>query len=290
VAATRDRWQPPQIAERWFKPYTTCSIVSYLVGVIGTTLGEMIIWPDGSPYGDKALKGLVNKAWTAVDPEHDDLGFGLSDFNGLAQAWGSSLRAPDVVFKRPKADIIEALKADSVITMAGNVTGVPDPTPLDDHVGGANHRMAFRGFRLRGGQQQTRFYDPMTLDGHANWGKWVPISDMFAFGKKFKIGENYTAERFRIGSQSREAKARRNAAKTVLQVQQRVTDLQEELQEARVTIANKQQKLDACKAQLEQGVDRQGALVYLNEATADLTQALDNLNDIKGLLSVSPLR
>jgi hypothetical protein len=200
MAATKQAYLPPQICERWLNPFTTCSIISYLVGVIGTTLGEMVTWPSGKQYQDKALKNLVVDGWKAVDPERDDPGFGLSDFNRLAITWGSPLRVEDVVFVRPRADIVEALKNHHIITMAGNVSGVPDPTPLDDHVGGANHRMAFKGYRVHNGTAQTRFFDPMTLEDHKNWGKWVPISDMFAFGNKFKKDGKYLAERFRTGT------------------------------------------------------------------------------------------
>jgi hypothetical protein len=290
VAATRDKYLPPQVAERWLKPYTTCSIVSYLVGIICTTMGEMTTWSNGKPYGDKALKALVNKGWLAVDPEKDDPGFGLSDFNTLAKTWGSPLRADDVEFVRERSDIVAALQANNVITMAGNVSGVPDPTPLDDHVGGADHRMAFLGHRIYKGVQQTRFFDPMTLDDHANWGRWVPINDMFAFGRKFKKDNKFLAEKFRTGSQTREAIARRNGAKSVLQVQQRVVDLQAELIEANETIARKQLALDVCKETLDSGVNRTEALLLIAEIEAELSAAQDALLDLKANVSVSPLR
>ena len=286
MAATRDKYQPLQVSERNFSPFITCSLVSFFTGGLALTMGESVVWPNGKTYGQAALNRLFNKGWSAVK-QPGDKGYGRSDFNKFMSAMGYPVTLDEVKFTRDEEDITTALKKGHLITMAGNVKGCRGLSPLRQDVNEVDHRMAFKGLRKRNGNYQTRKYDPMTPLNSKRWGQWVPLNDVFDFGARFRHWGKYLAERFVTGHYTREAKARRNAAKSLVNIQQRVVDLQENLQATNDTVGALEQTISNLKAQLKAAqdstIDRASVLLDINEAN-------EALERIKASVTVSPTR
>lgn len=290
MAATRDKYLPEQTSERWFTPYTTCSLFSWYTGEFAATLGESIIWGTGQPYGVQALKTRFKRGWTAADHDRNDSGYGRVDFNNFMEGIGSPIRLDDVKFTRDRDDITAALDNNAVIVMAGNTKGCRPASPLRKYVNEVDHRMAFKFLRVKDGKKETRMYDPMTpYNDKAHWGKWVPLQDMFDFGLRFKHAGLFYAERFVSGHFTREAKARRNGAKAVLKVQERVVELQQELHVCQQVVAKKNERIEWLLARLEETVDRQELLILANEIKNAANEIETMADDIIEEVSVSPI-
>lgn len=291
MAATRDKYQPAKVSERWFRPYTSCSFISWTTAWFVSTLGEFITWPSGQPYGKPALKTLIRKGWDAVDPDREREGYGTWAFNTYMKGMDAPIRREDVRFVRPREDIVDALEKNHAITIAGNTRGCRPRSPIRKWVGEADHRICVKGYRVKDGQKQTRLYEPMTPDSDAaHWGKWIPMQDVFDFGKRFKHWGQFLAERFIAGHFTREAKARRRGAKAVLQVQSRLADVTEELIEANRTIANQQATIVDLKEQLANEPDRSAILLAAEEIRQAATNIIEDADAITAEITVSPLR
>ena len=289
MAATRDKYLPQQQSERWYTPYITCSLVSWLVGDDAGTLGESVMWPNGKYYGKPALKNRFKKAWNAIKQDGDK-GYGRTDFNAFMQALNSPIRLNDVKFTRDRDDILAALQKGNVITMAGNTRGCRSASPIRKWVGEADHRIAVKGYRVKDGVKQTQLYEPMTPDSDTrHWGKWIPVQDLFDFGKRFKHYSLFYAERFISGHWTREAKARRTMAKTTANLQARIATLTSELIEANKAITQKNERIEhlvgkvaELEALVGEGVDRAAIFLLVNHIEQDL-------EDIKQELTAQPI-
>lgn len=290
MAATRDKYQPPQFSERWYTPYITCSLVSWVAAETCSTLGESVTWGTGALFGKPALKNRLKRAWEEIRAD-GDRGYGRTDFNAFMRALGSPIRLSEVKFTKDRESILNALGKDHVITMAGNTRGCRPNSPIRTYVGEADHRIMVKGLRTYRGQQQTRLYEPMTPDTDArHWGRWIPVQDLFDFGKRYKHWGLFHAERFLTGHHTREAKARRNGAKAVLKVQEQVVALQEAVFEADKVIAKQEKDIVALKAQLEQQVDRQAILILAEDIRQGAQAIIASADELTQTVTVTPLR
>ena len=175
MAATRDKFRPRQLSERFDTPLITCSLHSWYTANQASFLGENLIRGTGAPFGLTAMKNEFAKAWRAVRQEGDK-GYGTTDFNKFMGALGSPVTLNQVKFIRGRDDIRNALGAGHVITMAGNVGKTPANSPLRADVNPVDHRMAFKDLKRINNVWYTRLYDPMTPQGSSRWGKWVPLN------------------------------------------------------------------------------------------------------------------
>ncbi len=283
MAATRSEYNPLLVSERLVKRLTLCRASTTGMAWFMSTLGEATIWPNGRQFGESKLRTLLQDARVATG-EPLRKGYNQSHVTAFLKAFGSHLTIKDVIYNKSRLRIRESLQWGFAVCMAGNVAETPADSILRDLVGEVAHEMLFYDWQGGWKTGTVAVIDPMTPPGTRFYVGRVPVREMFMFGSRYKIGNRFNAERYKIGKYAKAAISHRRNAKIILDVQTKLLNAIAGREESDAEADKLLGQLNTC-LELKTDPDVLTALVHLKEIEYEAASVRIALSR-----TVSPLR
>ncbi len=294
MSVTDIRYKPLLVSER-IEPndlgqYDLCRAAVFAMMLNGSTNGEWMKNLDGTDWGRKKLKRMLEKM-RAKTGQVLRGSFNTSHMAAFAKGvgWPADTWDPEIkTFRHFKAGLATGKWNYS---LSGDVKYTPAGSPLRKWVNpGVGHNI-FVGWITKDGDHMG-FIDPMTPHGTKRVVRWAPTWHFRAFASKFKDASGrIVCGRVRKGVNTEANRVRRNRGRIIVKLQEdliELTDLwrkqQAELTVQDTKLVNRAAKIDQLRSEiglleieLSQCGENPAEMAACQERLEELTSRLDRI-------------